>query len=110
MTITLKDRRPDTDHKTRMAVRRARQRARTVGFTPVTNQKIQLAVTGLTSTLIKMNREAIERGDEGVEELEAPEANSQAWAIVRQTLPPNQIGVRVRPQYGTGKSYRKEAA
>lgn len=98
-----------TDHKLEMIERRKRQRERTVGFTPVPNRAHQIRLATLVATCEA--EQAVKLTDKGlspkeVAELAPARGREQAQAIFRQSLPQAQIGVRVRPIVGTGKSYR----
>ena len=104
MMITYKDRRPETDHATRMRVRRARQLARAPGFSPIPNQKILARISGMEILLAAGYQQQMYDGKRD----EMPSAGAirqEAENAVAKTLPQVPVGVRVRPQRGTGKTY-----
>lgn len=102
MTINHRDRRSDVDHKTRMILRRARQRDRVAGFTPVTNHRIAAKITAGTALALTAAKEA-------GKEISEASAREQATRLVAATLPATPIGVRTRPYGARGKDYRHAA-
>jgi len=107
-TITYKDRRPETDHATRMRVRRARQNARTPGFTPVTNQKILARINAMQTLLTAGYKQRFEDGK--IKKMPSDSAiRQEAENTVAKTLAQTPVGVRTRPFRGTGKDYRVQA-
>jgi hypothetical protein len=102
MSITHRDRRSDVDHKTRMMLRRARQRRAEAGFTPVINQRITARITAGTAMALAAAKEA-------GKEISEASAREQATRLVAATLPATPIGVRTRPYGARGKDYRNAA-
>lgn len=101
-TITYADRRDDVDHATRMRVRRARQLARTPGFTPVPNARIEASIKGMTGILTIAHQKS--HDENGTAMPSAAQIHSEAVRAVAKTLPPVPLGVRTRP-YGSRSKY-----
>lgn len=99
MAINHRDRRSDVDHKTRMILRRARQRRAEAGFTPIINNRVAARITATTATLLAANDKITEAS-----------AREQAIRLVAATLPATPIGVRTRPYGARGKDYRHAEA
>lgn len=98
MQIEYKDRRPETDHETRMKVRRARQLARTPGFTPVPNHRILARITSMEAMLTAGYAAQVEDPDNKRTSMpEAAAIRQEAENAVAKTLPQVPVGVRVRP-------------
>lgn len=94
--ITYKDRRHDTDHATRMRVRRARQNARTPGFTPVVNQRITLDITRAQMALTMSYQARVEDEKDILTAMPSDsKIKEEATRMVARTLPSTPIGVRV---------------
>tara|TARA_Y100001970_G_scaffold261326_1_gene344325 strand:- start:118 stop:417 length:300 start_codon:yes stop_codon:yes gene_type:complete len=94
--ITHKDRRHDTDHTTRMRVRRARQNARTPGFTPVVNQRIALDITRAQMALTMSYQARVEDEKDILTAMPSDsKIKEEATRMVARTLPSTPIGVRV---------------
>lgn len=91
------DRRSHVDHKSRMILRRARQRSRKVGFTPTQPNKFDTSV----AALIKVLRENYEK--DGIKRNDG-EIIAEARSAVRATLPKPTLGVRIKP-YGSRSKY-----
>ena len=108
-SITYKDRRPETPHSVRMAVRRARQRARTSGFTPVLNARIAARITTMEALLTTGYQAQVDDPTHNREKLPAPEAiRHEAENAVARTLPQVPIGVRTKPFRSVSKYPRVE--
>lgn len=90
------DRRPHVDHKSRMQLRRARQKARVPGFSITQPNKfdaaVELAVVHLTK---KYEDEKIIRSTVDI--------RGEAINACRSILPKTPIGVRIRPHRNRSK-------
>ena len=95
MQITYKDRRPETDHKTRMMIRRARQLARTPGFTPVPNHKILARINSMEILLAAGYQKMVDDG-KLPKMPSAPAIRQEAENAVAKTLSQVPVGIRVR--------------
>ena len=96
--ITYKDRRPETDHATRMRVRRARQLARTRGFTPVVNHRIENDIIRVQMALTLSYKARVEDEDDTLDAMPSEsKIKGEATNMVARTLPATPIGVRTRP-------------
>lgn len=106
MQIEYKDRRPETDHATRMKVRRARQLARKPGFSPVPNGKIMAQIATMQAILTTGYQQQVKDPEHPRDEMPSDSAiRKEAENAVARTLPQVPVGVRVRRQRGTGKTY-----
>lgn len=95
--ITYKDRRHETDHATRMRVRRARQLARTRGFTPVTNHRIENDIIRAQMALTLSYKARVESENDILKVMpNDSKIREEASNMVARTLPATPIGVRTR--------------